>query len=192
MSEWDGVGDPQLMEAIRAANHRAFQELMVRYSRKCYRLCYRILGDRQMAEDVVQETMLKLWLRPFMWQPDRGVKFSTWLYRVVSNGAIDSYRKNRSRMTMPIEEEYLPAIEMNYSASDWERLGQIVKVAINSLPPKQRLAIILCRLEKMRHKEVAELMEVSPKAVEKYISRGIRGLKTRLKKRGINIEELLE
>jgi len=192
MTEWDGVGDPQLMEAIRAANHRAFQELTLRYSRKCYRLCYRILGDRQMAEDVVQETMLKLWLRPFMWQPDRGVKFSTWLYRVVSNGAIDSYRKNRSRMAMPLEDNYLPAVEMNYSAADWEKLGQTVKNAINSLPPNQRLAIILCRLEKMQHKEAAELMEVSSKAVEKYIFRGIRGLKNRLRKKGINIEELLE
>lgn len=192
MTDWGVVGDAQLMEAIRAANHRAFQELVMRYSRRCYSLCYRILGDKAMAEDVVQETMLKLWLRPFMWQADRGVKFSTWLYRVVSNGAIDSYRKNRNQIAMPMEDDYLPPVETNYAAADWGKLTQMVKNALNGLPVNQRLAIILCRLEKMRHQEAAELMEVSPKAVERYIARGVQSLKTKLGAKGINIEEVLK
>ena len=190
MKDWGEVGDTQLMEAIRAANHHAFRELVARYSRKCYGLCYRILGEREMAEDVVQETMLKLWQRPFMWQADRGVKFSTWLYRVVSNGAIDAYRKKKVLVPLA-EEEYLPAVETDYSESDWQKLTRVVRNAMDALPVNQKLAIILCRMEQMSHEQVGQLMEVSPKAVEGYIRRGLRGLKTGLKDKGINIEEVL-
>lgn len=183
------VGDAELMEAIGAANHRAFQELVHRYSRQGYRLCYRLLGEKEMAEDVVQEVMLKIWLRPWMWRADKGVKFSTWLYRVISNAAIDAYRRKRN--TIPIKDEVVPTVEGGVVAPDWDVATRVVRQAINDLPENQRLAIILSRLELMSYEEVAAVMQVTSKAVDGYINRGMRGLKKRLKEREIDIEGIL-
>ena len=184
------VGDAELMEAIGAANHRAFEELVKRYSLKAYRLSYRLLGEREMAEDVVQEVMLKIWLRPWMWRPTMGVKFSTWLYRVISNAAIDSYRRKKEMIS--ISDEVVPTVGGDVVAPDGDAAVRAVQQAINELPTNQRIAIILCRLERMSYEEMAQVLEVSIKAVDGYINRGIRNLKKRLQEKEIDIEKILK
>ena len=189
----DEAGDAELLQAIGNADSAAFSILARRYARRCYGLAYRILGNREMAEDTVQEVMLKIWTKPFTWQPDRGAKFSTWLYRVVFNAAIDTHRRFNTAPATSLEKMKIePAKHADDMTRDLTRVCAALNQAIAALPTHQRLAIILCRLEKMSYAEAGEILGVSAKAVDGYINRGVRTLKKDLGQRGMDVVEILK
>ena len=189
----DEAGDAELLQAIGNADSAAFGALTRRYARRCYGLAYRVLRNREMAEDTVQEVMLKIWTKPFAWQPDRGAKFSTWLYRVVFNAAIDTYRRFHTAPSTSLEEmkTELPDTKI-HEADDFTRICAALQQEIAELPIHQRLAIILCRLEGMSYAEAGDVLGVSAKAVDGYINRGVRTLKKDLGARGMDVEEILK
>ncbi len=188
----DEAGDAELLERIKKGEEHSFRILVNRHSRRCYRLAYRILANKELAEDTVQEVMLKIWTKPFLWQEGRGGKFTTWLYRVVFNAALDSYRKNKRKRAVAIEdwEDILESPQSQHKDVEWEKLAEIIQQQLMTLSMNQRLAIVLCRLEGMSYKDAGTVLNISPKAVDGCINRGINELKSKLNRDGIDITEV--
>lgn len=185
--------DDELLEKIAYGDQGAFRILLDRHSRKSYRLAYRILNNKELAEDTVQEVMLKIWTKPFLWQKERGSKFSTWLYRVVFNASIDSYKRRRRKAAAPIEdwENSLEAPQSQQNYTEWSEIVQLTQKYLNNLPMNQRLAIILCRQEGISYKDAGVVLGISAKAVDGCINRGIRELKLQLSEKDIDISKIL-
>lgn len=181
--------DEVLCERLRDGDHRAFHALMARHSAMVGRLAMNILSDRGEAEDVVQEVFVSLWR-------NRGVvilrnaKFSTWLYRVSINKAID---KRRSRRATPQPMESIIAACDAQSAceasSDQERAvddaesARALKLEIARLPGNQATALRGFYFEGRDVASIAAGMGCSEQAVRSLLKRGKQTLRERLTRR---------
>lgn len=138
-----------------------------------------MLRDEAEAEDVVQETFIRLWRFAPDWKPGKA-RLSTWMHRVALNLCYDRLRKSR-----PVYEEEPPdlpddAASPAQSLHDSE-LASRVQTAIQALPPRQRAAIALCHYQDMSNIEAASVLEVSVEAVESLLARARRALKAALR-----------
>jgi RNA polymerase sigma-70 factor (ECF subfamily) len=172
------IADEDLLAAMASGEASAARRLTERLAPVAYRVAYRMLGDRAEAEDVAQETMLRLWRIAPDWRTGNA-KVTTWLYRVASNLATDRLRRNPS---LPID-----AIPEPVSAErDGEQMliaadrARALETAILTLPGRQRQAIVLRHLEGLGNVEISGIMDLGVEAVESLLSRGKRGLKMAL------------
>lgn len=171
--------DASLLAAYAAGDHAAARALTLRHAPPLLRLGRRMLGNDAEAEDIVQETLLKLWTMAPRWRAD-GAKLSTWLYRVASNACTDRLRR-RARLVpdegLPEPADEAPSGEARLMAAD---RADALSAALSALPERQRLAITLRHMEECSNPEIAEIMELSVEAVESLLSRGRRALKAAL------------
>jgi DNA-directed RNA polymerase specialized sigma24 family protein len=96
--------DEQIMAAIAGGDQRIYADTVRQHSRAIGYYAFRMLNNLSEAEDVAQETFLRLWTQAERWQPDRA-GISTWLHRIAHNLCIDAMRKNRSGITDELEDE---------------------------------------------------------------------------------------
>jgi RNA polymerase sigma-70 factor (ECF subfamily) len=175
--------DETLMSRIAAGDRRAFQCVVGRYGRRAHALAQRMLFNRSLAEDTVQEAFTKIWVHAGGWDRDKA-KFSTWFYRILTNACIDAQRKKNYRDkgnvalddTMEIADPSLSAEQRLIAAQQSQR----VREALAALPDRQRLALTLCYYEEMSNKQAAEVMGVHIKALEGLLMRARTGLKRTL------------
>lgn len=169
------LGDEELMSFIADGNKLAFNELAGRHIRTLYAVAYRMNFDRGTAEDILQESFLRIWQKAHMWNKDAGAKVSTWIYRITYNICIDFKRKN-----IPIAMEELPEQKSTEPLQDEIAMqnenSRIVESALKKLPDAQREAMILCHYQELSNAEAAEIMGKTVKAVESLLVRGKRAL----------------
>ena len=177
--------DTALLERISDGDHLAFSILVERHSDRFYGLAWRITSNDQDAEDVVQDAFLKLWNAPDMFDPDKGTKFTTWFYRIVSNMAIDHIRKRKKT----VGTENFDWIESDKAGQHDEYNEQqeqaLLEQAIQELPDKQKLALNLCFYEGLSNKEAADVIGVGVKALESLLMRAKGKLKDNLLRKGV-------
>lgn len=152
--------------------------LTARLTPMVYRLAMRLLGNAADAEDVAQEAMLRLWRIAPDWRQDEA-KPSTWLYRVATNLCTDRLRRRRS---VPLEDIAEPADEtpgIEHRMHSAVRAQALTK-ALETLPDRQREAVVLRHLEGLANPEIAEILAISVEAVESLIARGKRALAAQL------------
>lgn len=169
--------DEALLVRVCASDHGAFSDLVQRHSQRFYACAYRICHNPDLSEDVVQDAFLKLWQKPEIWDASKGVKFTTWFYRVVTNRAIDVMRG--VKFTSGDDAfQFLPD-ERSDQHEDLERLDQevLIERAIAELPERQKLALNLCFYEELSNKEAAEIMDVGVKALESLLMRAKANLR---------------
>jgi RNA polymerase sigma-70 factor (ECF subfamily) len=167
--------DEELMILIKALDHDAFSTLVTRHSDRFYALSYRTLFNQSDAEDVVQESFLKLWRKPELWQDKSHSKFTTWFYRIIVNACYDLNKKKSSQETSLVGDDYEQAVE-NDDLSH-QQLSAI-DVALINLPERQRMALTLCFYEGLSNAEAADVMGIRLKALQSLIMRGKTALKT--------------
>jgi RNA polymerase sigma-70 factor (ECF subfamily) len=171
-----------LDELTRAASgdKRAASALVARYSPGVFAIATRMLGDRQAAEDVTQETFIRAWKILPEWDPR--AKFSTWLHRVTLNLCYDLLRKRRDTLMAEPPEQVDGALRPDEALDQKQRLSAL-QTAINELPDRQAAALTLCAIEGHTNIDAAETMEISIEALESLLARARRTLrKTYLKK----------
>ncbi|MCB2109811.1 MAG: RNA polymerase sigma factor [Defluviimonas sp.] len=166
--------DEALLRRFASGDRLAARDLSGRMAPLAYRVALRMLGDAAEAEDVAQDAMIRLWRHAGDWR-DEGARVSTWLYRVVSNLAIDRIRRRR---TVPLDAAPEPS---DPAPGPEERLtetarARALEAALMDLPERQRQAVVLRHLEGLGNPEIAEIMEVGVEAVESLIARGKRTL----------------
>ncbi|WP_235860577.1 RNA polymerase sigma factor [Roseibium suaedae] len=174
--------DEDLLELIRQDNETAFRTLVDRHVDRGYAVAYRILRNASDAEDVVQDAFLQVWTRRAVWQAGRA-RFSTWLYRVISNRCIDLLRRPRIE-TM----ETLPELEDDRSdqmqSLARQEASDLLQEAMGKLPDQQRIALVFSYTENLSNGEIAEIMETSISAVEALLKRGRQKLRHLLRNTG--------
>jgi RNA polymerase sigma-70 factor, ECF subfamily len=178
--------DESLVQALGNGDETALRTLVDRHTPSIYRFSVRYTGDESLAEDICQEVFLKLYRYARRYKP--GMPFKTWLFTIVRNTSIDlarsyTYRKIHS-LDSRDETGFLETAknslangaqtpEENYSS---KQTAQMVASAVQSLPEKQRTAVILKYYEEMRTKEIAEVMETTVSSVESLLVRAKHNL----------------
>ncbi|MBC7142524.1 MAG: RNA polymerase sigma factor [Rhodobacteraceae bacterium] len=170
----DDRSDDTLLALYGQGDRAAARALARRLTPLAFRVAQRMLRDPAEAEDVAQEAMLRLWRAAPGWQAGTA-KVSTWLYRVVVNLSTDRLRRRRS---VPLEaapepEDGRPGADEGLVEAD---RAAALEAALQTLPERQREAVVLRHLEGLANPEIAEIMGVGVEAVESLTARGKRGL----------------
>lgn len=191
MSEYLHNSDEDLLRMVQGGDSSAFTELVERHTDKFFGVAWKTWPNREDAEEVVQEAFVKLWQDPFLYDPDKGAKFTTWFYRVVTNLALDRARKKKP---VNLDQEVLACFadkETKTPAENHRNLEEKLALegAIYQLPERQKMALNLCFYEGMSNKEAAEVMEVGVKALESLLMRAKAGVKHILISKGVISEE---
>ena len=176
----DQLSDTDLMARLGAGDMAALGTLAQRHQKRVISLAYRLIGDWHRAEDVAQETFLRLRQVASRYRPD--AQFTTWLYRVVYNLSIDAQRRLANR---PTARETGEPDAQDVSASDSVEkieIARFVREAVNALPERQRRTVILHRYEGLSHAEIAEVTGWSRSAVESLLVRAYENLRKDLEK----------
>jgi len=169
--------DHDLLQRVAQGDLCAYRELVGRHLNRGVKVAERMLGNRQDAEDVMQEVCLKVWKEAPRWKPQ--AKFSTWLYRVVVNASLD-----RRRRTMPMAAQELDEIPDAQPIAEERMMGlqrsEQVKQALQRLPNRQRAAVVLSYYEDMSNQEAADAMGVALGAFQQLLFRARQNLRDSL------------
>ena len=180
--------DAAIVSRARAGDTDAFRELVERHSRSLFRLAFRMTGNQQDAEDVVQESFLRAY-RQLASFDDRA-SFGTWMYRIASNCSLDLVRarKRRNDRTVPADDDRAedPMAQLPSSDPTPERIalsGEVrrrVADAMEELSPTERTAFVLRHFEGMRMEEVGRVLECQPGAAKHSVFRAVQKLRRAL------------
>ncbi|HLQ18190.1 MAG TPA: RNA polymerase sigma factor [Tabrizicola sp.] len=172
------VSDEALMVLYANGDRHAALALTRRVTPRVLAYAARLLaGDRAEAEDVAQETMVRLWKLAPEWRQGE-TKVTTWAYRVATNLCIDRQRSRGRRRHMALDDapevaDMAPGAEGRLQEAD--RMVAL-EAALAELPDRQRQAVVLRHLEGMTNPEIAAIMEIGVEAVESLTARGKRAL----------------
>jgi len=169
--------DALLVLRVGEGDVAAYRELVKRYAAKLSRFAERSLRDGSEAEDVVQETFLRLWQRAGEYEPKARV--TTWLHRITHNLAVDRLRARGRTLPLP-EEDEMPVSARQPTLLDEKRRVVALEAALAALPERQATAIVLVHLHGLTGAEAAEVLGVGVEAVESLLARGRRALKSEL------------
>jgi RNA polymerase sigma-70 factor (ECF subfamily) len=189
----DGV----LVSRVLAGDRRAFDDLIARYQRQAVAVSYRLLGNTQDALEVTQDSFLKAFTSlASLQKPDA---FGGWLMRIVSNLSLNYRRSRKVRAQLPLDDMLGPnSSQQSESAtgggSEWmardddpahslasKEMGERLQAALNELPEKQRLAIVMFTIQELPQKQVAEALGCSVEAVKWHVFQGRKKLRELLK-----------
>jgi len=165
------------MARVAGGDERAFQLLSRRHLPAMLGLARRILGNAAEAEDVAQEAFMRVWTHAPRWQPL--AQFRTWLTRVVINLCLDRKRRAPWVELETAGEIVDPAPGAGEKAEDDER-ERMLAAAIETLPTRQRSAIVLTYGDGMSNAQVAEILDTSVSAVETLLVRAKQNLRRAL------------
>ena len=172
--------DPEaaLLARYAAGDPSAARLLSAKVLPRIYAHAVRVLGDNSEAEDVAQDAMMRLWGIAPTWRSG-DAKITTWLYRVVANLCTDRLRRRRTEALDDIAEPADPAQSIEQKLQRAAR-EDALQAALNTLPDRQRQAVILRHIEGLANPEIAAILDIGVEAVESLTARGKRGLKAAL------------
>jgi RNA polymerase sigma-70 factor, ECF subfamily len=181
----------QRLDRARQGDLDAFNELVLEFQGIVFSLCYRMLANRQAAEDATQETFVSAWRNL---SHMRGESFRPWLLRIAANACTDELRRRGRRPSASLEvafEEGMPEPADHQPLPESEALSAELRgrvgEALQELPADQRLAVILCDIQGLEYEEIARAMGSSIGTVKSRLSRG----RARLRQALLSQPELL-
>lgn len=180
--------DVQLMLGVKAGDEASFELLLERYRTPLVHFLYRMVRDAAMAEDLAQEVFLRVYRARKSYSPS--AKFTTWLFRIATNLALNALRDRRPRrredsLDAPGHDDQ-PALDLPDGApTALERLMErdraaAIREAILALPEKQRAAVVLHKFHELDYEEIARVLECSPSALKSLLFRAYETLRFRL------------
>jgi len=187
----DPLGDPdvQLMLAVQRGEDSAFRQLFEKHLAGVVGFAMQFVGARARAEELAQDVFLQIYRTRATYQPR--ARFTTWLYRMVTNACVSEVRRAdyRGRIQSldnppPGGEDPAPVIDAPTRSSEDAAVGretiEALQHAVADLPPQQRAALLLARVEGMSYEEVAGSLSCSVSAVKSLIHRATVTLRERL------------
>ncbi len=178
--------DEDLAARLALSDRTAFAMLVTRYLDRTVAVAQRILLRRAEAEDVAQDVFLKLWSSPALYTPTKS-RFSTWLYRVTVNRALDVTRQVRPASLPDLMDAGFDRPDEAPSAFEQvnrQERAQALAAALAGLPERQRAALALSYHRELSDGEAAAVMAVSVKAYEALLVRARRSLREQMQKGG--------
>jgi RNA polymerase sigma-70 factor (ECF subfamily) len=184
--------DQEVVVLARAGRDAAYRELVRRYERPVFSLIYRMVRDRELAEDLAQETFVKALNAIESYRPE--FKFSSWIFKIANNAAIDQLRR-RELDTLSLDgspnAETADAVEATalqvgdrketpLEELEARELGGAIEIAIAKLRPEYRACILLRHVEGRPYEEIAEMLSLPLGTVKTYIHRARNELRQSL------------
>jgi len=174
--------DADLVARLSLGDEAAMEALYERYGGACFALAKRIVVDRQLAEDVVQQSFVALW-HGGTYEPSRGA-VGNWLLAVTHNKAVDTVRRESSRRERMTTEQALVEIAATGPGPDdvaWRRLrAEHTRAALRELPAEQREVVLLAYYGGYTQREIAEMTGLPLGTVKSRTLTAMRSLRTRL------------
>lgn len=181
------------MLEVRGGNAAAFEELVERYQTRLVTVLEHLVGNRDQAEDLAQEVFMRVYRARSGYQP--GAKFSTWLFTIANNVASSALRirSRRREVALDVGNTTSAAVvkldnvaqaasgQMPARQMDKAEMRDVVQIALAALNERQRMAVLLNKFEGMSYADIAETMEMTPKAIKSLLSRA-----------RLNLREVLE
>ncbi len=186
------MDEASLINAAQQGKVDAFNELVLAYQQQVYNLAYRIMGDPASADDVTQEAFISA----FQSLPRfRGGSFKSYLMRITANGCYDELRRRKRRPTTSFEdfgedmdEEANPALingsEGPEKHAERREVAHMIQGGIETLPPDQRITLVLADVQGFSYQEIAEATNVSLGTVKSRLARARGKLRDYLRSQG--------
>jgi RNA polymerase sigma-70 factor (ECF subfamily) len=182
-ADWRGLSDQEVVRHAVRGREAAYRELIRRYQRPVFSLIYRMVRDRELAEDLAQETFVKVLNAVESYRPE--FKFSSWIFKIANNTAIDHLRR-RSLDTLSLDGSPHAATADAVEATTLQisdgaesaleevtarELGTQIEQAIAALRPEYRACILLRHVEGRPYEEISEMLDLPLGTVKTYIHR---------------------
>jgi RNA polymerase sigma-70 factor (ECF subfamily) len=175
--------DEELMLNVRKGDMAAFEALYDRYQKRLFHFILRFAGQRSLAEDILQETFLRLLIRRKSYR--KGSRFSTYLFTIARNLCLDALKSwERRHLLLSQEEEIERAADKSKGPDkilEETETAKIIQNAIEALPADQREVLILNKYSALAYDEIARIVNSTPAAVKQKAYRAMQSLKQRLK-----------
>ena len=190
--DYDQLSDKDVIQHAREGRESAFRELIGRYERPVFSVIYRMVRDRELSEDLAQETFIKVLNALDKYNPQ--YKFSSWIFKIAHNTTVDHIRKKEvqtlsldgsphARTQEQAEATSFTAVDTSQDPEQYtssKQLGGEIEAAIGELRPEYREAILLWHIEGRPYDEIAEIMDLPLGTVKTYIHRGRNELRKKL------------
>ena len=183
--------DVQLMLDVKAGDEESFALLLRKYRTPLVNFLYRMVRDTAVAEDLAQEVFLRVYRARKEYAPS--AKFTTWMFRIATNLALNSVRDNRHRQTeismdqtVDVGEDERRPMELPDRAPNVEQVlvartrAEIVLRAVHALPEKQRAAVLLHKYQELDYGEIARVLDCSESALKSLLFRAYETLRVEL------------
>jgi RNA polymerase sigma-70 factor, ECF subfamily len=185
--------DVQLMLDVKAGDQRSFELLLQRYRTPLVNFLYRMVRSREQAEDLAQEVFLRVYRAREDYEPS--AKFTTWLFRIATNLALNSLRDHRYQklevsMDAPIIADAEDGEERMMEVADEhpdieqhlvdEARKKMIRHAIEKLPEKQRAAVLLHKYQELDYGEISKILQCSESALKSLLFRAYETLRVEL------------
>ncbi len=179
--------DLELMLRVRAGDAASFEVLLRRYRLPMVNFFRRMVRDQALAEDLAQEVFLRIYKSRERYQPE--ARFTTWLYRIATNLALNAIRDRKDEVSDASSDESgastildrfvdpHPTVEQRLIQGDRER---IIRQAVEGLSDNQRMAVILHKYQDVDYRQIAGILGVSESAVKSLLFRAYETLRVRL------------
>ncbi|HEV8537347.1 MAG TPA: sigma-70 family RNA polymerase sigma factor [Bacteroidota bacterium] len=181
--------DEELIAAFQEGRLDAFNLLVERYKHQLVNFAYRFLGDYDEADDVAQETFIRLYRNKDSYRPV--AKFSTWLYTIAANLAKTQLRRRKRHAIFSLtrerdegEERMMEIPDVRYAAdavADSSLKQEIIEQALNSISPKYREVVVLCDVQELTYEEICAITGLNIGTVKSRLNRGRAQLQELLK-----------
>ena len=186
------LSDPEIVTLARKGSEAAYRELLLRYERPVFSLVFRMVRDRETAEDLSQETFVKVLNNLDRYSPE--FKFSSWLFKIANNLTIDHLRRRRvdtisiegapdavtSESAKATSIAVVSGSESPLEELESRELGTAIERAIGKLRPEYRACIMLRHVEDKSYEEIAEIVKLPLGTVKTYIHRARHELRAAL------------
>ncbi len=187
------MDEASLIAAAQRGNLDAFNELVLAYQDRVYNLAYRIMGDPAAAADAAQEAFISAYQHIDGFRGQYPSSFKSWLMRIVSNACYDELRRYKrhpitSFEDFEVEEEANPALingqERPEEHALREEMARVIEDGIQTLPPNQRITLVLSDVQGFSYDEIAEMTDAPLGTVKSRLARARRKLRDYLREQG--------
>lgn len=180
----DPAGDRELVQAIRSGDAAAFEVLVRRKTSKVFGLCYRVIGNAEDAKDIAQLVFLKLWENLDKYDPQYA--FDTWLYRMVTNVAIDFLRSRQSRdaaMNSNLRLVRTATDEQQGVTLQHKEIERIFNEVSSELSPKQKMIFVMREMEDIPSAEISRILGCRESTVRNHLFNARKTMQQQLKRK---------
>ena len=190
--DWRALSDQEVVRQAAAGREAAYREIIRRYQRPVYSLIFRMVRNRELAEDLAQDTFIKMLNAINSYRPE--YKFSSWIFKIANNAAIDQLRR-RELDTLSldgsphaVDAETIEATTLQIGSEQESQLDEVsskelgvqIERAIAQLRPEYRNCIILRHVDGRPYEEIAEILDLPLGTVKTYIHRARNELRVLL------------
>lgn len=169
--------DSDLVRRVQQGESRAFAELYYRYKRNIYEYCFRLLQEKDNADDALQNTFIKVYEK--IGELKNSASFKAWLFTIARNEVYSLFRKARNNGSLDDEDVFDPSSPHEEAVQ--QEQTELVQKFLAQLKPTYREVLILLEYEQLSYAEIASVTDVSVSSVESMIFRARRALAKKLK-----------